>query len=154
MQRPGPPGRPGLSGQQESPSSQFPCTPPLQRQPWLVHGDDGGPMGLQPTEDGVQVPGPPGGPLGSFAQQSNVLSPQGSWVPVVHAQPTPGRDGSVQTSCALAPGCSRCAPTIPNTVAARPTPPCRTAERRDRRAENALASVSKRFASKTYLLWS
>ena len=58
-------------------------------------------MGLQPTEDGVQVPGPPGGSFGSFAQQRSVVWPQASCVPVVQWQPTPGREGSVQTSCTL-----------------------------------------------------
>ena len=95
-------GKTGIVGAAGEPVVAGALHPPLQREPWLVQGDDGGPTGLQLTEDGVQVPGPPGGPLGSFAQQSNVLSPQGSWVPIVHVQPTPGRDGSVQTSCALA----------------------------------------------------
>jgi hypothetical protein len=52
---------------------------------------------LQPTDDGVQVPGAPRAALPSLAQQSNVVLPQASSVPVVQEQPTPGRAGSLQT---------------------------------------------------------
>ena len=94
---PGPPATPGLSGQQTSGSSQAFCTPPLQRHPCEVQGC---PVGLHPTEEGVQVPGAPGAALASLAQQRRVLSPQGFSVPVVQSHPTPGRSGSVQTSWA------------------------------------------------------
>ena len=42
--------------------------------------------------------------MASFAQQTSVVSPQGFCVPVVQAQPTPGREGSVQTGSAVAVG--------------------------------------------------
>jgi hypothetical protein len=106
--------------------------PLLQRQPRLVQGADGGPIGLQPTEDGVHVPGPPGGPFGSLAQQRRVVSPQGSCVPVVQSQPTPGRDGSVQTSCTLGAARPACNPSTANRLAAIPVLPVRNAARRDR----------------------
>jgi hypothetical protein len=130
-QWPGPPGRPGLSGQHVSPSSQLPCTPLLQRQPRLVQGADGGASGLQSTEDGVQVPGPPEGPFGSLAQQRSVVSPQGSCVPVVQSQPTPGRDGSLQTSCTLGAARPDCRPSTANRLAAIPALPLRNAARRE-----------------------
>src|SRR5689334_19994837 len=63
-----------------------------------------GPRGLQPTDDGVQMPGAPGAALASLAQQRRVVSPHGFCVPVVQAQPTPGRDGSVQMGNAVAVG--------------------------------------------------
>ena len=62
-----------------------------------------GPSASQPTEDGVHVPGAPGAAPGA-AQQTSVVSPQGFCVPVVQAQPTPGRLGSVQTGKAVAVG--------------------------------------------------
>jgi hypothetical protein len=62
-----------------------------------------GPCASHPTEDGVHVPGPPGAAPGA-AQQTSVVSPQGFWVPVVQAHPTPGRLGSVQTGKAVAVG--------------------------------------------------
>src|SRR5215218_5713067 len=130
-QWPGPPGTPGSSGQHVNPSSQVPCAPLLQRQPRLVQGVDGGPSGLQPTEDGVQVPGPPGGPFGSLAQQRSVLSSQGSCVPVLQSQPTPGRDGSVQTSRTLGTARPDCSPSTASRPAATPALPLRTAVRRD-----------------------
>jgi hypothetical protein len=130
-QWPGPPGRPGSLGQQVNPSSQLPCTPLLQRQPRLVQGSEGEPSGLQPTEDGMQVPGPPGGPFASLAQQRSVVSPQGSCVPVVQSQPTPGRDGSVQISCT--PGAARptSSPSAASRLAAIPAVHLRNAARRD-----------------------
>ena len=80
-------------------------SPVVQAHPWPVHGAGVGvgPCGLHPTDDGVQVPGPPGA-APAFAQQSSVLSPQGLFVPVVQAQPTPGREGSVQTGSGVGVG--------------------------------------------------
>jgi len=70
-----------------------------------VHGVEVGvgPVASHPTEEGVQVPGPPGAAPGA-AQQTSVVSPQGFCVPVVQAQPTPGRLGSVQTGKGVAVG--------------------------------------------------
>jgi hypothetical protein len=113
---PGPPGTlspPIWLWQQTSPASQVPSTPAVHGQPIPVQGVGGvglgssvgvGPSGWQPTEDGVHVPGAPGAALGSFAQQTSVVSPQGFCVPVEQAQPTPGRDGSVHTGNAVAVG--------------------------------------------------
>jgi hypothetical protein len=74
-----------------------------QPTPVQVSGVEVGPSGSQPTDDGVQVPGAPGA-APAAAQQSSVESPQGFSVPVVQAQPTPGRDGSVQTGKGVAVG--------------------------------------------------
>jgi hypothetical protein len=110
---PGPPGTlspPIWLWQQTSPASQVPSTPAVHGQPIPVQGVGlgssvgVGPSGWQPTEDGVHVPGAPGAALGSFAQQTSVVSPQGFCVPVEQAQPTPGRDGSVHTGNAVAVG--------------------------------------------------
>jgi hypothetical protein len=91
--------------QQTRPSAQAPSTPEVQGQPISVHGV-GSAVGFaasQPTDDGVHVPGAPGGePAG--AQQTSVVSPHGFCVPVVQAQPTPGRLGSVHTGSAVAVG--------------------------------------------------
>jgi hypothetical protein len=62
-QVPGPPGTEGSVWQQISPSSQTPCTPPLQSQPSPVHG------GGAQFASVVQVPGPPG-TEGSVWQQT------------------------------------------------------------------------------------
>lgn len=150
-QRPGPPGRPGLSGQQIRSASQAPSVPPSQRHPWLVQ-PGAGPSGLQPTDEGVHVPGLPGGPAGSFLQQTRVVSPQGFCVPVAQGQPAPGRAGSVQTGSGVGVGAWA------NTVVPDPFPSARkpksaladaprSATRRVNRPANVRAMASKRSAS-------
>jgi hypothetical protein len=105
---PGPPGTlspPIWLWQQTRPSAHVPSTPDVQGQPTSVHGVGAGVglVGSQPTDDGVQTPGAPGAAPAS-AQQTSVVSPHGFWVPVEQVQPTPGRDGSVQTGSAVAVG--------------------------------------------------
>src|SRR5262245_11889976 len=66
--------------QQTRPSSQAPCTPPLQEHPWPVQGE-----GAQ-FASAVQVPGPPGTDCPLW-QQTRPLS-QAFCTPPLQAQPS------------------------------------------------------------------
>ena len=91
-----PPGIATPSWQHTSPVSHAPSTPPLQSQPWPVHGAGGH------SDSGWQVPAPPG--IGSPFWQQTRPSSQAPWTPPLHSHPCPVHGGLHSASVMHVPG--------------------------------------------------